>query len=31
MDRDGQFAFHVQVHGSGRGAYVFGAWARAKN
>jgi hypothetical protein len=29
MDRDGQFSFHVQVHGEGQGKYVFGAWARA--
>jgi hypothetical protein len=29
MDRDGQLAFHVQVHGEGQGRYVFGAWARS--
>jgi hypothetical protein len=28
MDRDGVYSFLVQVHGEGRGQYIFGIWAR---
>jgi hypothetical protein len=30
MDTDGDYQFGVQVGGAGKGAYVFGVWARPK-
>jgi len=30
MDRDGDYQFGVQIHGTGTGQYVFGVWARPK-
>jgi hypothetical protein len=30
MDQDGEYNFQVQVHGTGKGGYTFGVWAKPK-